>query len=168
MVQSVVALGARSVPSAREIASQAKIVFTCLPSLEALRAVTLGKDGLYAGDAIETYVDWINHGFGICPGTGGVVAEHGIMMLDSPITGSVATAGNGKLGIMCSGPLAGMFKSAEPIMREMAGAMVLYLGEQNGRAQTLKLLNNLLSATGMATTCEAFVRWVSKVGSIHR
>ena len=57
---------------------------------------------------------------------------------------------------MCSGPLAG-FKSAEPIMREMASAMVLYLGEQNGRAQTLKLLNNLLSATGMATTCEAFV-----------
>ena len=42
-------------------------------------------------------------------------------------------------------------------MREMASAMVLYLGEQNGRAQTLKLLNNLLSATGMATTCEAFV-----------
>ena len=155
-VQSVVALGARSVPSAREIASQAKIVFTCLPSLEALRAVTLGKDGLYAGDAIETYVDLSTTGSEFAQELAASLREHGIMMLDSPITGSVATAGNGRLGIMCSGPLAG-FKSAEPIMREMASAMVLYLGEQNGRAQTLKLLNNLLSATGMATTCEAFV-----------
>jgi 3-hydroxyisobutyrate dehydrogenase-like beta-hydroxyacid dehydrogenase len=34
---------------------------------------------------------------------------------------------------------------------------VLYLGEETGKAQTLKLLNNLLSATGMAAACEAFI-----------
>ena len=77
-------------------------------------------------------------------------------MLDSPITGNVVTAGNGKLGIMCSGPLAA-FRHAEPVMRDLASVVVLYLGDETGRAQRLKLLNNLLSATGMAASCEAFI-----------
>jgi 3-hydroxyisobutyrate dehydrogenase-like beta-hydroxyacid dehydrogenase len=46
---------------------------------------------------------------------------------------------------------------AEPAMHDLASAIVLYLGEQTGRAQRLKLLNNLLSATGMAASCEAFI-----------
>ena len=77
---------ARVPSSAREIASQAKIVFTCLPSLEALRAVTLGKDGLYAGDAIETYVDLSTTGSEFAQELAASLREHGIMMLDSPIT----------------------------------------------------------------------------------
>ena len=77
-------------------------------------------------------------------------------MVDAPITGSVTTAGNGKLGIMCSGPLAA-FRHAEPVMRDLASAALLYLGDRTGKAQTLKLLNNLLSATGMAASCEAFI-----------
>ena len=42
-------------------------------------------------------------------------------------------------------------------MRDLASTIVLYLGEETGKAQTLKLLNNLLSATGMAASCEAFI-----------
>ena len=37
-------------------------MFTCLPSLEALRAVVLGNDGLRAGKAIESYVDFSTTG----------------------------------------------------------------------------------------------------------
>ena len=82
------------------------------------------------------------------------LSSRGIALVDAPITGSVVTAGNGGLGIMCSGPSAA-FARVEPLLRDLARAVVLYLGERSGRAQTLKLLNNLLSATGMATTCEA-------------
>jgi len=155
-VQSVVDCGARAVPSAKAIASQAKLVFTCLPSFDALRTVALGDDGLHAGEAIKTYVDLSTTGAEFARELASALGERGIMMMDSPITGSVTTAGNGKLGIMCSGPRAA-FDHAAPVMRDLASAMVLYLGEQNGRAQTLKLLNNLQSATGMAATCEAFV-----------
>ena len=155
-VQSVVECGARAVASAKAIASEARLVFTCLPSLEALREVALGNDGLHAGRTITTYVDLSTTGANFAREMAGALRQHGIMMLDSPITGNVVTAGNGKLGIMCSGPEAA-FRHAEPIMRDLASVIVLYLGDETGRAQRLKLLNNLLSATGMAASCEAFI-----------
>ena len=55
---SVVECGARVLPTTKAIASEARLVFTCLPSLEALREVALGVDGLCAGSAIESYVDF--------------------------------------------------------------------------------------------------------------
>ena len=155
-VQSVVDCGAQAIASPKTIASAAKLVFTCLPSLEALREVALGKDGLHAGDAIGTYVDLSTTGANFAREMAAALRQFGIMMLDSPITGNVITAGNGKLGIMCSGPLAA-FRHAEPVMRDLASVVVLYLGDETGRAQRLKLLNNLLSATGMAASCEAFI-----------
>ena len=155
-VQSVVDCGAQAIASPKAIASEAKLVFTCLPSLEALRQVVLGDDGLRAGDAIRTYVDLSTTGANFAREMATALRQSGIMMLDSPITGNVITAGNGKLGIMCSGPLAA-FRHAKPVMRDLASVIVLYLGDETGRAQRLKLLNNLLSATGMAASCEAFI-----------
>ena len=115
-VQSVVECGARAVGSAKAIASEARLVFTCLPSLEALRTIALGEDGLQAGDAIETYVDLSTTGANFAREMAAALAPRGIAMLDSPITGNVITAGNGKLGIMCSGPL-DAFRHAEPVNR---------------------------------------------------
>lgn len=155
-VQAVVERGARAVASPKRIASEARLVFTCLPSLAALREVTLGDDGLHAGATIETYVDLSTTGSRFARETAAALQRIGIMMLDAPITGNVTTAGNGKLGIMCSGPAAA-FSHAGPVMRDLASVIVLYLGDRHGTAQTLKLLNNLLSATGMAASCEAFI-----------
>jgi 3-hydroxyisobutyrate dehydrogenase-like beta-hydroxyacid dehydrogenase len=155
-VRSVVDCGARAYSSVKAIASEARLVFTCLPSLDALQSVLLGDDGLHAGDAIETYVDFSTTGAEFAREIAAVLRSRDIVMLDAPITGNVITAGNGKLGIMCSGPQAA-FRHAEPVMRDLASAALLYLGERNGKAQTLKLLNNLLSATGMAASCEAFI-----------
>jgi len=155
-VESVVAAGGRAAASARAIASEASLVMTCLPSLDVLRAVVLGKDGLREGGVIRTLVDFSTTGAHFALELAGALRQAGIMMLDAPITGNVVTAGNGGLGIMCSGPLRA-FEHAEAVIRELASAEVLYLGERNGKAQTLKLLNNLLSATGMAASCEAFI-----------
>jgi 3-hydroxyisobutyrate dehydrogenase-like beta-hydroxyacid dehydrogenase len=155
-VQSVVDCGAVALPSARAISSEVELVFTCLPSLEALREVVLGDDGLRAGNRIRTYVDFSTTGANFAREIAASLREHRIVMLDAPITGNVITAGNGKLGIMCSGPQSA-FVHAEPVMRDLASVVVLYLGDEIGRAQRLKLLNNLLSATGMAASCEAFI-----------
>lgn len=155
-VQSVVACGGRAASSARAMASEAKLVMTCLPSLEVLRHVALGKDGLCEGHAIKTFIDFSTTGAHFAHELSAALKQRGILMLDAPITGNVVTAGNGGLGIMCSGPLPA-FEQAEAVMRDLASAEVLYLGDRNGKAQTLKLLNNLLSATGMAASCEAFI-----------
>jgi len=155
-VQSVVACGGHAVESARDMACQARLVMTCLPSLEVLRKVVLGADGLHEGTAIEAYVDFSTTGAQFARDMAQALRQRGIQMLDSPITGNVTTAGNGQLGIMCAGPLPA-FELAKPVMDALAGLAVLYLGAQSGKAQTLKLLNNLLSATGMAASCEAFI-----------
>jgi 3-hydroxyisobutyrate dehydrogenase-like beta-hydroxyacid dehydrogenase len=155
-VESVVAAGGRAAQSARAVAAEAKLVMTCLPSLEVLREVALGTGGLCEGKAIRTLVDFSTTGAHFAQELSSALRQRNIMMLDAPITGNVVTAGNGGLGIMCSGPLPA-FEQAEGVMRELASAEVLYLGDRNGKAQTLKLLNNLLSATGMAASCEAFI-----------
>ena len=73
-------------------------MFTCLPSLEALRETVLGDEGLHAGSAIETHVDLSTTGAHFAREMAGGLNRRGIMMLDSPITGSVTTAANVKVG----------------------------------------------------------------------
>lgn len=156
VVSEAVAAGARAVKTVKEVADAAKVVCICLPSLESARDVIFGAGGLVEGKAIETLVDFSTTGSEFALDVGARLAERKIMLIDAPITGSVATAAAGKLGVMCSGPERG-FRQAEPYLLAMASAIVLYLGEANGRAQRLKLLNNLQSATGMAASCEALV-----------
>ena len=146
--------GGRVAASPQKVADEAEVVCTCLPSLKALAAVVLGDDGVRHGERVAVVVDFSTTGADFARDLAAQLAAHDIALLDAPITGSVVTAGNGGLGIMCSGPSAA-FARVEPLLRDLASAVVLYLGERSGRAQTLKLLNNLLSATGMATTCEA-------------
>lgn len=155
-VRAVVASGAIAAPSPRYIADRARVVFTCLPSLDALRAVMLGADGAHRGRAIKTYVDFSTTGAAFAREMSAALKPLGIRMLDAPITGNVITAGNGRLGVMCSGAAAA-FREAKPVLQIFASSLVLYIGAQPGKAQTMKLLNNLLSATGMAASCEAFI-----------
>lgn len=155
-VDSVVALGAHAAASAREVADHCSIVLLCLPSLPAIRDVVFGEGGVADGSAVRVVVDFSTTGANFAREVAQGLATRDIALLDSPITGNVTTAGNGTLGIMCSGPRAAYEKVAA-VMATLASATVLYLGEESGKAQTLKLLNNLLSATGMASTCEAFI-----------
>ncbi|MPS54860.1 NAD-binding protein [Pigmentiphaga sp.] len=155
-VADLVGRGARTASTLKGLASEASTVFTCLPSLRALREVALGAEGLQHGTRISTLVDFSTTGPAFALELGAALAARKIDFLDAPITGNVVTAGNGTLGIMCSGPSAA-FERARPVMADLASIALLHLGERNGRAQTLKLLNNLLSATGMAVACEAMI-----------
>ena len=155
-LDAAVHAGAMACDSALDVSMRVELVFTCLPSLRALEAVFFGNQGVAQGTAVRVVVDLSTTGPEFAREAARRFEASGISLLDAPITGNVVTAGNGKLGIMCSGP-ADAFKRAEPAMLPLAGSMLLYLGEKTGRAQTLKLLNNLVSASGMAATCEAFV-----------
>lgn len=154
-VQSVVDGGAQAAASPKAIASAASIVFTCLPSLAALREVALGEDGLRAGRAIKTYVDLSTTGSQFAREISAALKRAGITMVDSPVVGGPEMAADGTLGIACSGPRAA-FRKAEPILKQL-GCVVAYIGATAGQAQTMKVLNNLLSQTGMAASCEAFI-----------
>ena len=113
-VQSVVDAGACALPNPKAIASEASTVFTCLPSLEALREVVLGSKDSAPGRRSESYVDFSTTGCEFAREIAARAQGHGIMMLDAPITGNVTTAGNGKLGIMCSGPQRAFARTPSP------------------------------------------------------
>jgi len=73
--------------------------------------------------------------------------------LDSPVSGGVRGAVAGTLAVMCAGPKK-LYNEVLPIL-ECFSANQFLIGPQPGQAQTLKVLNNFLSATALAASCEA-------------
>ena len=80
-----------------------------------------------------------------------------IAQVDSPVSGGVAGAGKGTLAVMVSGPAADV-ALVEPVLAIIG--KVFKLGDRAGSAQTMKLVNNYLSATALAATSEAMVMGV--------
>ncbi|HEY4067907.1 MAG TPA: NAD(P)-dependent oxidoreductase [Burkholderiaceae bacterium] len=79
--------------------------------------------------------------------------EHGIALLDAPISGGPARAANGTMSMMlaCERALFGRF---EALLREMAGTL-FYVGETVGDAARTKLVNNLLAGINLVAGAEA-------------
>ena len=73
--------------------------------------------------------------------------------LDSPVSGGVRGAVAGTLAVMCAGPK-NLYNQVLPILGCFSANQFL-IGPQPGQAQTLKVLNNFLSATALAASCEA-------------
>jgi len=80
-----------------------------------------------------------------------------IVQIDSPVSGGVTGAEKGTLAVMVSGPR-GEFDLLAPVLSIFGKPF--FIGERPGSAQTMKLANNLLSATAMAATSEAMVMGV--------
>jgi 3-hydroxyisobutyrate dehydrogenase-like beta-hydroxyacid dehydrogenase len=85
---------------------------------------------------------------------GAALAEHGVRMLDAPVTGSSPRAQDGTLTIMVGGPLAD-FARARPLLETM-GELIVHVGEL-GQGEMLKLINNALGAANAAALAEALL-----------
>ena len=83
----------------------------------------------------------------------GILAEAGIAYLDAPVSGGTRGAETGTLAMMVSGDRA-WHDRAEPALAAMAKNL-FYIGPEPGQGQTMKLLNNMLSACAMVATSEA-------------
>ena len=153
-LQPLIEDGAEAVSSPRDVASRAATVFICLPSLEAIRLVTLGDAGLHLGTAIRTCINCSTAGPGIVRELASALAARRITLLDCPITGGAEAARKGTLSITVSGE-----KSAADNIRPLLDCLaehVFYVGAEPGQAQTMKLLNNMLSFAAFVASCEAF------------
>lgn len=157
IADAAVALGARALTSPKEIADQADTVLASLPTAQASIDVATGRDGVVDGARVRRFVDLSTVG----SRTGQLVAEElarrGIAALDSPVSGGVAGAEKGTLAVMVSGPRA-EFEAVRPVF-EVIGRPI-FVSEKPGAAQTMKLVNNMLAATALATTAEAVVMGV--------
>lgn len=153
-LQPLLASGAQAASSAREVASSTQTVLLCLPTLDALRDVTLSDSGLRHGTAIRTCINFCTAGPSFVREIAGKLDPKRITLIDCPITGGAEGARNGTLSITVSGD-ENTFNSVKPLLDDLA-AHVFYVGAEPGQAQMMKLLNNMLSFAAFVASCEAF------------
>jgi len=157
LVRSFMELGAHSAGSAAEVASACEIVITCLPTPAVVQAVALGAGGIAEGNRVKIFIDMSTTGATYAKRIAAGLAQKGIVAIDAPISGGLTGADKGTLAVMFSGP-AEVLPRLRPIL-EVFGK-IFVVGSQPGMGQTMKLLNNLLSATAMAISSEAVVMGV--------
>jgi 3-hydroxyisobutyrate dehydrogenase-like beta-hydroxyacid dehydrogenase len=156
-MRPLAARGAAVARSVRDLAAEVETVLVSLPTPEIVRAVALGEGGIAEGTRARTFVDLSTTG----PRAAAEIAEglgaRGIAAVDSPVSGGVSGAQKGTLAVMAACPHS-LFERLEPILKVFG--KVFYIGARPGMGQTMKLANNLLSATAMAISCEAIVMGV--------
>jgi 3-hydroxyisobutyrate dehydrogenase-like beta-hydroxyacid dehydrogenase len=148
----IAAAGATAAASPKAVADTAEIVLVSLPTPDVVRTVALGTDGLVHGARIKVYADLSTTGARVAKEVATGFAPKGIQALDAPVSGGPMGATNGTLAIMVSGDAAA-FSKAEPALRTI-GSNTVYVGDQVGQGQMVKLINNMIAATNFAVTCE--------------
>ncbi len=154
-VAPLVARGARAAKSPADVASEVQTVLVSLPTPDVVQEVALGSNGIVKGSAVRVYVDLSTTGPQVAQLVANVLEEKGVSVLDAPVSGGVTGAEKGTLTVMVSGPMS-VFEGVTPVL-ESIGENLIYVGERPGLAQIMKLVNNLLNATALAASSEAFV-----------
>ena len=149
--------GAKRAKSPADVASQCETVLVSLPTPDIVKAVALGKDGVIEGSKAKVFVDLSTTGPRVAKEVFEGLAKKGITAVDAPVSGGPTGAEKGTLAMMiaCPRPLADELR---PVI-EVLGKF-FYIGDQPGAGQTMKVINNLLSATAITITSEAMVMGV--------
>ncbi len=156
-VQALVGLGAKRAESPAAVASAAEIVLASLPTPPVVQAVVLGPKGIMEGTRVKIFIDVSTTGSTYAKRVAEGLAAKGITAVDAPVSGGIAGAERGTVAVMVSCDDA-TFEKVKPVL-DVIGK-VFHVGKWPGQGQTMKLMNNLLSATAMAITTEAVVMGV--------
>lgn len=145
--------GVLSCTSARSAARGAEIAITMLPSPEAVRAATLGEDGLAGGLAAGALcIDMSTAPPALARELAAALAARGIDALDAPVSGGTIGAEAGTLTIMVGGAAA-VAERARPLF-DVLGTLVVHVGD-HGLGQAAKLCNNLCAGINMAAIAQS-------------
>jgi 3-hydroxyisobutyrate dehydrogenase-like beta-hydroxyacid dehydrogenase len=149
--------GAKFVESPAAVASACEVVFVSLPTPSVVEAVALGPKGIAEGTKVKIFIDTSTTGATAARRIADGLAKKNIVAVDSPVSGGLPGAEKGTLAVMVSCP-EDILPRLRPILETLG--KVFFCGTKPGMGQTMKLLNNLLSATAMAITSEAVVMGV--------
>ncbi len=154
-VEELVAAGATSAPTPREVAAQVGLVITMLPNSPEVEQVLLGADGVIEGAKPGCMVADMSS---IAPLVSRTIAarlaENGIELLDAPVSGGQPKAIEGTLSVMVGGKQE-VFDQCEPVFKAMA-ASVVRVGDI-GAGNVTKLANQIVVALNIAALSEAMV-----------
>mgnify|MGYP005839514465 CR=1 FL=1 len=154
-VEEMVAKGAKSANSPKELASQVEVVLASLPGPPEVEAAFLGPEGIIAGAKPGTLLIDLTT---VDPATsvkiGTAAAEKGLRFLDAPVSGGVTGAQNATLTIMVGGEPA-VFEEALPIFQTI-GKNITNVGK-TGAGSVVKLVNQLFVGVLSATVAEGMM-----------
>jgi 3-hydroxyisobutyrate dehydrogenase-like beta-hydroxyacid dehydrogenase len=144
--------GAIVAKTPREVADRCEIVLASLPTPAIVQAIATGTDGVGDGALVRCFVDLSTTGARMTTSIAEALGPKNVAMVDAPVSGGVAGASAGTLAMMVAAPDA-LFAELEPILKELG--KVFHVGTTPGLGQTMKLVNNYLSATALVVTAEA-------------
>ena len=155
VMAAAVAKGAHACSSPADVANREATVMVSLPTPDVVRAVALGPDGIAEGSAVKTYIDLSTSGAITAKAVSEGLGAKGIQALDCPVSGGIRGAEAGTLSLMLSGPEA-LIDANRPAL-EVIGDNLFFIGAEPGLGQTMKLVNNFLSAANNIAAAEACV-----------
>jgi 3-hydroxyisobutyrate dehydrogenase-like beta-hydroxyacid dehydrogenase len=151
------AKGARCAGSPKEVADAAEIVLASLPTPPIVEAVALGANGVIEGSKVKIFIDVSTTGSVYARKVAAGLAAKNIQWVDAPVSGGVKGAEAGTVAVMLSCP-DDIYARIEPIMKVIG--KLFHVGKGPGLGHTMKLLNNILSATAMTASSEVMVMGV--------
>ena len=136
--------GGSHASSPEAAAAGADLVFACVGNDDDLRAVTIGKEGAFAGmKPGAVFVDHTTTSAEVARELHGLARQRGLHFVDAPVSGGNLGAIQGTLTVMCGGD-PDACAAMEPVARAHAKA-VTRLGD-SGAGQLAKMVNQVCIA----------------------
>jgi 3-hydroxyisobutyrate dehydrogenase-like beta-hydroxyacid dehydrogenase len=160
----LIAAGMTEADTPRAVAQNSEIVFSIVTDAKAVRAVSLGPDGIVAGlKRGGIYIDMSTIEPEESRAVAAEFAHAGSIMLDGPLSGSPVTVVAGQASIMIGGDEAA-YERAKPVLLAI-GPKVMRIGGQ-GLACQMKIAINLLLMVEVIAFGEAVA--LAEKGGVER
>ncbi len=145
-------LGGHWGDSAAAVAAASDVVFTCLPSPTVSEAVL--REMLPAMRPGATWIEMSTLGRDDVLRLAALAESHGVKVLESPVTGGVHLAGQGKITVLAGGD-EGLFNTHRDALQAMGGK-IFYMGPL-GSAAIIKVITNMLAFIHLVADGEALM-----------
>lgn len=144
--------GVNQVADANIAVSGADIVITMLPDGSTVR--TVADSIISAMPAGAVWVDCSTIDVESARAVASQAVDAGVLALDAPVSGGVVGAAAGSLTFMAGGSV-DAYQRVLPLL-DIMGQKSVHCGD-SGNGQAAKICNNMILASTMIATCEAFV-----------
>lgn len=140
--------------NAAHVAGQCDVLFTVLPNDDIVREVYMGTGGIAEG-AREGLVtcDCSTVSPDVSEQLGIALAEKGVSHMDTPMLGSQPQAVDGEIFFIVAGD-ASKLDQVAPLL-EVMGKQHMHVGRQQGTANRIKLIHNMLGAVNSVAVAES-------------
>lgn len=153
-VEDLCTQGATELDSAEALAESCDVIVLCVSTSDQVVKIIEGQNGVTSAGQKLTVVDCSTSDPSVTTALASRLQEHGIALVDAPLSRTPKEAWEGNLDVMIGGDKSNV-DYVWPIIKSFAGNIV-HTGEV-GTGHTMKLLNNFLSLGYGAIYAEALM-----------